>query len=137
MKTTKIRDFKKLGNDGFEEIRNEIMKALQPIADNLGVAFSIGKIGYSDTYCKVPLTISIVGESGEVQTPEAEAFKQVAHLYDLKPENLFAKFKMGGVEYEIIGLNTRSGKYPIKCRRVKDGQAVKVAADAVKNALPK
>lgn len=59
---------------------------------------------------------------GRTTTPEAEFYKQMHGLYDLKPEWLNAKFKSNGTEYELLGMSHGRRAKCMLIKRTSDNQ---------------
>ena len=92
-----------------KDIRKAINTALDPVAQEFGVKFELGNIGYDSegSNFSTKLQGSIVHESGFPMNKEALAFKhykvgiQIGH-------DLFDTFEHGGEEFVIIGYKPRA-----------------------------
>ena len=80
--------------------------------------------------------MATVTSDGDVLTPEAQAFKTLAHKYGFEPEDLGTVFRYQGTDYRITGLKTRRPKFPISAERVSDGRGFKFPVFAVKGNRP-
>lgn len=134
---TKVTNFKDFGKDNFAAMRKEMMDALNKVGEQYGVQFKSGNISYSDTFFNVKITANVITEGGNVMSAEAETFKHLAHLYDLKAEHLFKTVKLMGSDYQIMGLNSRSARMPIILKEVSTGRGVKAAAESIVSAINK
>lgn len=94
-------------------VSQKIEAALQPLAEELGVAIRSKGGSYSGGHYTLKVEVAAVGEDGSVQTKEADAFKSLATLYGFTPEDLGREFKMGSKSYKIAGLRTKAPRRPI------------------------
>lgn len=118
------------------EVLRERLSELQDIEKEYGIKISLGNCTYSDSNATFKLEVSDIGDNGEVMTKEAEDFKRRASLYGLSPKDLGRVIKdpLSGEEYTIIGLKTRSTKYPILAKG-KNGKTYKFPVDVIKRML--
>jgi len=63
--------------------------------------------------------------SGDVLTREAQDYKRFASAMGFDADTLGRELTWGGDAYTIAGLSIKSTKYPLLCRRVKDGKMYK------------
>jgi hypothetical protein len=90
-----------------------IKKALEPVAEEFGVALTMRGGSFGATNYQPKMEFAIKAPDGIVLTREAQDFKQMAAFYGLTPEHLGAQFAFGGNTYKITGLAARSNKRPI------------------------
>ncbi len=133
MKITNFVTLKKAGK--LSELADAIKTACARVEQDFGIAIKIGGIRYADSYADIKLTCSVIGENGRVATKDSQAYTECAHLFGLKPEDLYKKFTSDGTEYEITGLRTGGGKMPVIVKRTKDGKSFRMTSDAVKKGL--
>lgn len=115
-------------------VLDRIKAALAPLAAELGVEISTGGGKYEGDYFAPKLRLSIVGADGAVGSPEANAFRQLASLYGLKPDDLGKSFKSHGRKFTIAGLKTRAHARPVVAKG-DDGKLYGFPVEAVKIAL--
>jgi hypothetical protein len=72
-----------------------------------------------------------VTASGDVLTPEAEAWKRSANRYGFNADDLGGTFVSRGVTYEITGLKTRRPKYPVSAKNLSTGRMHKFPVSLV------
>jgi len=90
---------------------------------------------YTSTSFTAKLEFAVKGADGQAMTREAQAFKQNAAFFRLRPEWLGREFTSRGVRYRITGLNPNAPKYPVMGERLRDGRAFKFPASAVRAAM--
>jgi hypothetical protein len=115
-------------------LSDRIKAALQPLAESLGVTITMGGGKYEAGYYDPKLRVSVVGADGTIGSPEAAAFRQLAHLYGLKAEDLGKTFRAQGDTLTITGLRTRAAKRPIVARAT-SGKSYVFPAEDVKRLL--
>jgi hypothetical protein len=109
-----------------------IEQALEPVGDDFGMAVKVGAITFGSTNCHMKIEFGTVSEDGEIDTKQAVDFRQRAPMYGLESSDLHRTFQAPtGLEYKIIGLNTRSRRYPILARATKGGKTYKFATASV------
>lgn len=94
-----------------KEIRLDINRALESVAEKYGVAIKAGNASFSSTNAVFKLELSSVVGS-EVITKEKAAFLEFANSLDIKKEALAQFFSFNGKMVKFIGYNPRSSKYP-------------------------
>jgi len=119
------------------KIDEHILDALKEVGEELGLSISINGGRYGATSYTPKLQLALISEDGEVMSSEAETFKNFAQYYGMKESDLHRKVTINGTRYEIVGLSTRSRKFPVLTKRVKDGRAFKHTKDGVVAALAK
>jgi hypothetical protein len=116
-----------------KKIRAELDKVLEPFGRKFGLSVKSGNATYSENNATFKIKIATVDSNGNVQDAEAEAFKMNAFMYGLKPEHLNTTFESwNGETFEIIGLATRSPKFPILATNTKSNKTFKFTAEQVK-----
>lgn len=142
-----------LNRIGTEVLSDSILEAAQTIARENGLTVRLGRGTFdrSGGFATVKLEFAAISDDGTPTTPEADAFRRFAVMFDLQPEWLGETFSLwDGKTYRIVGLNTRAPKMPVICER--EGKrykfpalsvashmthlSKKFAADAVRNASP-
>lgn len=116
-------------------IGSKVEEVLNKLGDELGVKFSYKGGTYGDTNLTMKIEVATVSSDGVINSREAESFKQLAHFYGLKEEDLNAPIMVRGEKYIITGLKARSGKFPILVKRERDGQGFKLPVESVVKAL--
>jgi len=116
-------------------IREKLEEVLSLVEDDLkalGLTAVIGRhASYTHANATFKVEVSELGQDGQAQTKEVEAFKQGAVLYGLKPEDLGRKFRGATGTFEICGLSPKSRKYPILAKDHR-GKVYKFAPTSVK-----
>lgn len=108
------------------KIAGEIEEELQTYGYEHGVQITRGNAKFSpEGWMELTIRVALKDAQGNVVSKEAAAFKELAEIYDLKPEDLGREFRNQGKTFTITGLKTRSPKYPILARCKEDGRTYK------------
>lgn len=113
----------------------DIRAALKAVADKYGIVFAIKGGTFSPNTYSPKIEFAVVAADGAIMNREAEAFKQLAGMYGLKPEHFGAKFRSGGREFTICGLKSRAGRLPILAKETQSGKTFKFNNEDVARAL--
>jgi len=110
----RVKQIKTIDRASCKRLRDELDKVLAPLGMKLGLDISAGNATFTAENATFKVKIATLSADGTVRDEEAEAFKKGAVLYGLKPEMLNTTFKgWNGETFEIVGLATRSRKYPV------------------------
>ena len=113
-------------------------QALKGVADKFGITIKRKSGTFSENNYTIKIEASVIGENGLAISKEAEAFKQMAQYYGLAASDLNKKFtNWSGKEYQIVGLATKSSKYPILAKEIDSGKTFKFAEKQVQDLLNK
>ena len=115
-------------------IRKHLEAALQPLAEQLGVAIDLGGCTFEVSNCRFQLKIAVRDAGGKAITEETESFKHNAKLFGFEPADLGKEFIYQGQSYTICGLRLKSRKYPV-IGRAGNGKSYKFPCRAVLEAL--
>ena len=116
-------------------LRDKMQEALDAfVGSDNGVAVKVGAARFTDSSVTFKVDVSEI-VNGKAVTKEADAFKAMASLYGLKPEDLGRRFAFRGEQYEVAGLNPKAAKFPICGKRVSDGKGFKFGERMVALAL--
>ena len=97
-----------------KSLRPTLQEALAAVAAEYGIDIEVKGARFSDTSCTYKLQCSVIGEEGEVKTPEARALE----LYHPELVNQLCLMD----EYKIVGFRTRASKRPLIIERLSDGK---------------
>ena len=95
-----------------QALREEINRALAPVATKNGIKLQLGNMSYSSTEIRMKLDAVLLGEGGE-NLNDKNNFETYARMYGLEPSDYGKKFTTSKGEYTISGINTKKRKYPI------------------------
>ena len=122
----------RIGRRDIECIAHSFEMFFEEMQLNHGVAFKVGPIRYDNrNQADFKILVSTISEDGEVNTPEAEAYRQQCRYERqvgpevfgsdtaMQEEWLGQTFKAGD-EFTLLGWKPRATKYPVHVRR-KDG----------------
>ena len=89
-------------------IRDRLEKRLKAFEDVLNLKATIGSIRYTDNNATIKLTLSVIGATGEAQTPERDFFKLYAKMYGLSPALLDKQVVGDRDVYTIVGYRPKA-----------------------------
>lgn len=118
------------------EIGADILKAIEPVGKQHGVAISLGTTTYGGLACSIKLEVSLPDTSGNPMTKHASDFQMLAQAYGFSPDDLWREFTLSGTRYKLIGMLPRS-RNSIVGERLDSGAKYKLSPEAVKAALAK
>lgn len=115
---------------------DDAMAALERVAAEHGVRIKQmpGRFARDGSNATIKFELAAITASGEVLSPEAQAFKTHAERFGLSPSDLGGTFIHQGTQFRITGLKTRRPKFPISAERVSDGRGHKFPEMVVRNA---
>jgi hypothetical protein len=109
------------------EISADFLKEIQKIAEKHGVTVRAAGGKVMDTEAKLHFVINTISESGEIETKEAKALKQIY-------PGMYGKvFNFNGDKFKITGYSTRSYKRPFLAMNIANNKTYKFTEQAVKN----
>jgi hypothetical protein len=120
-------------NDNLDQIRAELNNVLRNYGISHTMDFKIGKFTYNDNSFKTTLEAfnTETGISGE-----QASFNQGRGKFGIPADWYGAIVELSGVEYEVVGINTRARKYPISLRNTTTGNIdKKCSADLIRGLL--
>jgi len=120
-----------------EKVRSELDAALLTIGAANGLQIRSGNCSYSKTTATFKLEVAEVSEDGEVASKFAEPFVRLISAWSqtLDADDLGFVFSGAhGVQFRVVGLNTRARKFPIVCESLEDGHTYKFTLEAVERA---
>lgn len=133
MKT--IKNFTDLSKPEFDAIRKSITDALQAVGQEHGVKIAAGNIRYDANQMHVKVTLTTIDESGEVHNPNADYFRQMAHLIGLSADDLGKTVTMNGRKLIITGYRSGRSAKSIQVKEVGTGKLFVTTPQDVKRAL--
>jgi hypothetical protein len=134
----KIRKIKEFTRPELKRLDEDIDKHLEQIGKKFGIHLKRGSGRFSPDNFSFKIEASIIGKDGTVATREAKDFERYAKMYGLNPKDLGKTFEdWDGKEFEIVGLTTRSPKYPILAKNTMNGKTFKFSEKQVQQALAK
>ena len=128
----------RIGREDIQRIAHSFEMFFEEMQLNHGVAFKVGPMRYDNRdQANFKILVSTISEDGEVNTPEAEAYRQECRYEkmgavimrregeEVPEETIMKEDWLGqtlkaGDEYTLLGWNRRAKKYPVRVRR-KDG----------------
>lgn len=124
-----------LTKPGMKEIREAVDAALEEVGKDLGVGLMLGNGSFTSTEGHFRLNVTVLGEGGKVESPEAKAWPVYCTAYGFKAEDLGAVFHSQGKAFKITGIKPSRSQYPISGERVPDGKGFKFPVAQVLRAL--
>jgi len=128
----------RIGREDIQRIAYSFEMFFEEMQLNHGVAFKVGPMRYDNgDQGNFKILVSTISEDGEVNTPEAEAYRQECRNEkfgaglmrregdEVPEESIMQEEWLGqtlkaGDEYTLLGWKPRAKKYPVLVRR-KDG----------------
>ncbi len=119
-----------------KKTRDKIQAVLDILSKELGCQIKVGRASFArdGSNCTFKVECAIMSADGTVETKEVTAFRKMASLYGLSPNDLGKVFTNAGEKFTISGLKPKANKYPILATR-SDGKGFKFPVDMVKLAL--
>ncbi len=120
-------------------IRPALDAKLKELSKELGIEITTGNASYdpSGMNGSFKLNLAVVGENGEVETPERTAYRDYHALYGLPENGLDQIVVISNRRFKVAGIRTKAPKNNILLEAV-DGKGDAVAPQAtVKAALEK
>ena len=110
----------------FKSFRTDFQKAVSELGKKYNISLKIAGIRYNDANFTAKLECNVIGKD----TQEQATYKlfQDAHNLPL----LGATFVSHGEKFQIVGMNTRRGRYPILCSSLLDGRSFKFSEESVR-----
>lgn len=127
----------KMDRATFARIADRIATTLEPLSQELGVVIKRGRGTYDSEngLGTLKIEIGLTTADGVVVTKEARDFRQLAVLYELKPDDLGRTFELRGEKYQLVGLKARATKMPFLVKKLGDGKVYKMTEIGVKAGL--
>ncbi len=116
-------------------ITADVLAALSDVGKKHGVTFSNKGGNFSEGSLTIRLEAAVVNADGTVSSRTSEDYTRYCGMYGLKPEWLNQKFMSGGLEFTIIGLNTRRSKNPVEARQTRNGKVYIFKADSIQRMM--
>ena len=117
------------------EIHEEMLQALQGVAKKYGIV--IEKNGGVMSPYKSTVKFDMVASVGDDGISAGQRnFERYSELFnDIDPRWFGKIFTVNGIEYKIVGINSKARKHPLELERVNDGATMKCSADYAKRYL--
>jgi len=113
-------------------LNEAVIKAIQPVAEEFGIQIKAGGGTFTPTDYKMRLICAVQNTDGTYETPERADFKLFASLYGLTADDVDMEFIWNREKYKLVGIKSRSTKFPLIGQRIKDGKRFKFGPDIVK-----
>jgi hypothetical protein len=125
------KDLPVMGRAYVKKLGERALEALKVLADAEGLVVVArgGTIG--DSFAVLKFEFIAPGSTGQRETEEIEAFRQLAGLYGLKPEDLGREVVLKDGVFKLAGINPRAERQPFVIARVSDGRKFRCRADVV------
>ena len=114
-------------------LRIEIDNALKAVGEKHNVSIHAGNARFDETSVSFKLQVNQINENGKVESPERKAFIEFSHVYGVdKNIKIDDKLRLwDGNVYQIVGLKTKSRKYPVLAKQLPNGKTYKFTPDAI------
>ena len=95
------------------QLRNEIDKALDRVANKYGITISAGNCTFSGNEANFKLKLNTIGDNGTVITRESQMWDLYKSRTNCSHLSIGDKITIQGNSYTLSGYNTRARKAPI------------------------
>jgi len=113
-----------------KHLRERIESALEGIAQESGVQFTVGRATFDHTSTKFALTACVMDSEGQPLTQERTDFVALAKYHALDPTDLDRKVVAFGATYRIAGFRRKAQKNNVLMER-EDGKMFVMPAATV------
>ena len=96
------------------QLRNEIDKALDRVANKYGITISAGNCSFSGNEANFKLKLNTIGEGGTVITRESQMWDLYKGRTQCSHLSIGDEIQLQGNTYILSGYNTRAKKAPIQ-----------------------
>ena len=96
------------------QLRNEIDKALDRVANKYGITISAGNCTFSGNEANFKLKLNTIGEGGTVITRESQMWDLYKGRTQCSHLSIGDEIQLQGNTYILSGYNTRAKKAPIQ-----------------------
>lgn len=117
------------------QFRKRIVELLAPLEKEFGAKVTVGNTVYGNVL-RTKVELHKIDESG-VDKTEEQRFKSFSNMYGVPPEMFNQVVKINGKEYQLIGMSTRSDKYPFMALELSTKKTWKMSAEMVKRGITK
>ena len=123
-------------SQNLKEFRIELTEAIKSLEKKYNVSTNVGSISYSPDNFNVKVSVALVN-GGVVMTKEAtdlERYRLSFNLDDkVKLNETF--YDHDGKHLKVVGLKTRSPKFPVLCEDVNTGNRYKLTVNSVNHRI--
>ena len=116
-------------------ITADVLAALGEVATKHGVTFAYKGGNFTEANLMMRIEAAVVQADGVVTTRTSEDYTNFCGMYGLSPNWLNQKFTSGGLEFEIVGLNTRRSKNPVEAKQTRNGKIYIFKADSIQRLM--
>ncbi len=116
--------------------RNELQAILETLSKEMGCQIKVAGAMFArdGSNCTFKVEFAAISADGTAETKEVTAFRELAAIYGLRPDDFGKTCVSGGQEFTISGLKPKAKRYPILATRP-DGKVYKFSEDMVRIAL--
>lgn len=116
-------------------VRERVVQLLAPLKEEFGIAIKPAGGSFSPGAFTMKVEMAVVSADGNVETPEAQAFRMGARMLGMEATDLGREFVCQGRRFKIAGYRARSSKRPIAAIEVETGKQYVFEISAVKSGL--
>jgi hypothetical protein len=132
----------KFTSEALATLRAEVAKALEVVADDLSVRFSIGNIRYGEMSCRMQVECFVETAATALQETEQIQWNRDCHSVGLLPSHFNEVFVTPNGTYKLCAIKRRNHKYPLVAEKLNSigkptGKRFKFARDYVTQLLSK
>ena len=119
-----------IGKPEMIALRPEINAALVELGERFGLKFHAGNGSFGGAEASFKLTIAV--DDPEIQNAKkADEFNRYCSMFGLEPSDLGTEFRSGMTRYQLVGLELKRRKFPIRVLNIGTGKEVLLTELAV------
>lgn len=121
-----------LNKSNIKDVRQKIQTILDEAGEELGLQIKMGNISYDALSLRSKLEVKVLN-GANADDLEKREFEKSCVICGLKPEDYNKEIKYMGQSYLIVGIATRSRRYPIIVKSKNSDKQYKLPLDALKH----
>lgn len=118
-----------INKEMLNDFRKDFEQAVRSLEDKYNLKLELGTITYNELNQNFTASLKALDNRGGEQA----SFNRYCSWYGLTPEDYKKRFIDRRHVYEIVGIDTRSKKYPIIVRDIETGNEVRYTSEYIRN----
>lgn len=116
-------------------IHADLVAAAQAVAEKHGVTIKEAGGIVGDTFATLKVEVALRAENGTPNGQYADAWAKLHELYGFAADDLGRSFGFRGDTWRIVGLNSRSAKFPVVVEKNGDPRPRRMSTELVRSIL--
>jgi len=121
----------KFDRKSVHDLAHDFEFVLRDFADKYGLKVKISGGKFNDMSYRPNFEFCVVGDNGRAMDGDVRDFERNCWVFGLDKNDLGRTFWSSNSEYEVVGLKSRSKKFPVLCKRKSDGKIFKFPSSTV------